>query len=82
MPALAVTLHVVNRNSERPYPRWSVLFLALTGPPFLWINMPATLQLTLPFLLPGVWLLVQGVYALFEYLRANPYPRTAEGVQA
>jgi hypothetical protein len=82
MPALAVTLHVVNRNSERPYPRWSVLFLALTGPPFLWINMPATLQLTLPFLLAGAWLVAQGAYRLFDYLRTNPYPRTTEGVKA
>jgi hypothetical protein len=85
MPTLAVTLYVANRIyriSDHPYPWWSVLFLALTGAPFLWINVPATLQLTLPFLLVGVWLLAQGVYALFEYLRANPYPRTAEGVRA
>jgi hypothetical protein len=38
--------------------------------------------LTLPFLLAGAWLVAQGAYRLFDYLRTNPYPRTAEGVKA
>ena len=45
---------------------------------------PATTSLSLlvPFLLAGAWLVAQGAYRLFDYLRTNPYPRTAEGVKA
>jgi hypothetical protein len=82
MPALAVTLYVVNRSSERPYSWWSALILALTGLPFLWVDVPAALQGRLPFLLAGGWLVAQGVCTLVNYLRMNPYPQTAEGVKA
>jgi hypothetical protein len=85
MPALAVTLYVANRiyrTSDRPYPWWSVLILALTGPAFLWVNVPTRLRWTPLFLVTGAWLLAQGVYALVHYMRANPYPQTAEGVKA
>jgi hypothetical protein len=82
MPALAVTLYVANRRSERPCPWWSALILALSGPVFLRVNIPVPLQLTLPFLLAGAWILAQGVYTLVHYLHTNPYPQTAEGVKA
>ena len=82
MPALAVTLYVVNRNSERPYSWWWALILALTGLPFLWVNVPAALPGGLPFLLAGGWLVGQGVYTLVNYLRMNPYPVAAEGAHA
>jgi hypothetical protein len=82
MPALAVVLYVANRGSERPIAWWSALILGLSGPLFLWLSVPASLQLTLPFLLAGAWLVAQGAYRLFDYLRTNPYPRTAEGVKA
>jgi hypothetical protein len=82
MPALAVTLYVVNRSSERPYPWWSAIILALTGPVFLRVDVPPTLQRSLPFLLAGGWLLALGVYTLVDYLRMNPYPRTVEGAKA
>jgi hypothetical protein len=82
MPALAVTLFAVNRRSERPYPWWSALILALTGLVFLWVDVAAPLQRPLPFLLAGGWLLAQGVCRLVSYLRMNPYPHTAEGVRA
>jgi hypothetical protein len=82
MPALAITLYLANRTSERQYPWWSLLMLALTGPVCFWVNVPAPLQLPLPFLLAGQWLLGQGAYTLVDYLRANPYPRMAEGVKA
>jgi uncharacterized membrane protein HdeD (DUF308 family) len=82
MPALAVTLYAVNRRSERPYPWWSALILALTGLVFVWVDAPAPLQRPLPFLLAGAWLVAQGACRLGHYLRMNPYPRTAEGVRA
>ena len=82
MPALAATLYLVNRRSERPYRWWSAFILALTGPVFLWVDVPAPLQRALPFLLSGGWLLAQGVCRLVNYLRTNPYPGTAEGVRA
>jgi hypothetical protein len=82
MPALAVTLYVVNRNSELPYSWWWALILALTGLPFLWVNVPAALLGGLPFLLAGGWLVGQGAYRLVNYLRMNPYPVAAEGVKA
>jgi hypothetical protein len=82
MPALAATLYAMNRNSERPYRWWSALILALTGPVFLWVEPPFLLQPLLPLLLAGVWLMAQGWCALAGYMRANPYPRTPEGVRA
>ncbi len=82
MPALAVTLYVVNRGSERPYPWWSALILAATGPAFLWVDVPQGLQRSLPFLLAGGWLVGLGAYTLVNYLRMNPYPVAAEGVKA
>jgi hypothetical protein len=82
MPALALTLYLVNRSSERPYSwRWA-LILALTGLAFLWIDLPEALLAWTPFLLAGVWLLALGSYTLVGYLRMNPYPPTAEGVKA
>jgi len=74
--------YAVNRRSERPYPWWSALILALTGLVFLWVDVAAPLQRPLPFLLAGGWLLAQGVCRLVSYLRMNPYPHTAEGVRA
>jgi hypothetical protein len=82
MPALAVTLYAVNRRSEHPYRWWSALILALAGLVFLWVDVPAPLQRPLPLLLAGGWLLAQGARTLVHYLRANPYPRIAEGVRA
>jgi len=82
MPALAVMLYVANRNSERPFPWWSALILALSGSPFLWIAVPAPFQLTLPLLLAGAWLFAQGAYTLAGYLRANPLPHASEGAKA
>jgi hypothetical protein len=82
MPALAVTLYAVNRRSEHPYRWWSALILALAGPVFLWVDVPVPLQRPLPLLLAGGWLLAQGGCTLVHYLRANPYPRIAEGVRA
>ena len=82
MPALAVTLYAVNRRSERPYPWWSALILALTGLVFVWVDAPVSLQRPLPFLLAGAWLVTQGLCRLVSYLRMHPYPRTAEGVRA
>ena len=82
MPALAVTLFAVNRRSERPYPWWSALILALTGLVFVWVDAPVSLQRPLPFLLAGAWLVTQGLCRLVSYLRMNPYPHTAEGVRA
>jgi hypothetical protein len=78
MPALAVTLYVVNRRSERPYRWWSALILALTGLVFLWVDVPAPLQRSLPSLLAGGWLVGQGVYTLVDYLRMNPSPGPKE----
>ena len=72
----------IYRRSERPYRWWSAFILALTGPVFLWVDVPAPLQRALPFLLSGGWLLAQGVCRLVNYLRMNPYPQTAEGVRA
>jgi hypothetical protein len=82
MPALAVTLYVVNRNSERPYSWWWALILALTGLVSLWVDVPAALLGWLPFLLAGGWLVALGAYTLVNYLRMNPYPRTPDGVKA
>jgi hypothetical protein len=82
MPALAVTLYVVNRRSERPYSWWSALVLALMGLVFLWVDVPAAFQGWLPFVLAGAWLVPQGVYTLVRYLRMNPYRATAEEVKA
>ncbi len=82
MAALAVTLYLVNRRSEHPYRWWSALILGLTGLVFVWVDVPAPLQRPLPLLLAGGWLLAQGACTLVNYLRANPYPRTAEGVRA
>ena len=81
-PALAITLFAVNRRSEHPYRWWSALILGLTGLVFVWVDVPAPLQRPLPLLLAGGWLLAQGACTLVHYLRANPYPRTAEGVRA
>jgi hypothetical protein len=80
--ALALTLYIVNRRSERPYRWWSALFLALTGLVFLWVDVPETLQRPLPFLLAGAWLAGQGAYTLVRYRRTNPFPATAEGAHA
>jgi len=82
MPALEVTLYALNRRSERPFRWWSALILALTGPALLWLDVAPRLQPTLPLLLAGVWLVAQGACTLVGYLRANPYPRTQEGVSA
>jgi hypothetical protein len=82
MAALAVTLYLVNRRSEHPYRWWSALILGLTGLVFVWVDVPAPLQRPLPLLLAGAWLAAQGACTLVHYLRANPYPRTAEGVRA
>ena len=82
MPALAVTLYLVNRRSEHPYRWWSALILALAGLVFVWVDVPAPLQRPLPLLLAGGWLLAQGGCTLVHYLRVNPYPRAAEGVRA
>jgi hypothetical protein len=82
MAALAVALYAVNRRSEHPYRWWSALILGLTGLVFVWVDVPAPLQRPLPLLLAGGWLLAQGACTLVHYLRANPYPRTAEGVRA
>jgi hypothetical protein len=81
-PALAVTLYAVNRSTDHPYRWWSALILALAGLMFVWVHVPAALQWPLPFLLMGAWLVAQGTYTLVRYLRANPYPRMAEGVKA
>ena len=51
MPALAAGLYIGNRNSERPYRWWSVLILALTGPAFLWADVPQRFQPLLQLLL-------------------------------
>jgi hypothetical protein len=80
--ALAVTLYIVNRRSERPYRWWSALILALTGLVFLWVDVPETFQRSLPFLLAGAWLMAQGAYTLVRYRRTNPFPATAEGAHA
>jgi hypothetical protein len=82
MPALAVALYVVNRRSEHPYRWWSTLILGLTGLVFLLVDVPVPLQRPLPLLLAGCWLLAQGACTLVHYLRANPFPRAAEGVRA
>jgi len=82
IPALAVALYVVSRRSERPYRWWSALILALAGLVFLWVDVPAPFQRPLPLLLAGGWLLAQGACTMVHYLRANPYPRTEEGVRA
>jgi hypothetical protein len=79
MPALAVALYVLNRSLEHPYPWWSALILALTGPVILWVGVPALLQPPVPVLLVGAWLAAQGVQTLVKYLRTNPYPHTPEG---
>ena len=81
-PAVAVTLYVVNRESERPYKWWSALILAVAGLVFVWVRVPGPLQWPLPFLLTAGWLAAQGGYRLVRYLRTNPYPRMAEGVKA
>jgi hypothetical protein len=82
MVALAITLYSANRNSERPFRWWSTLILALTGLVFLWGGLPRHIQPMLSMLLAGAWLLAHGVCTLLGYLRANPYPRAAEGVRA
>ena len=82
MPALAIALYALNRKSERPYRWWSALILALTGLVFLWVDVSEPLQRPLPLLLAGGWLVAEGVCTLVNYLRMNPYPRTAEGVRA
>jgi hypothetical protein len=82
MPALAVTLYALNRNSERPFRWWSALILALTGPALLWLDVPTLLQPPLPVLLAGGWLVTNGACTLVHYLRANPHPRAPEGVRA
>ena len=81
-PALAVALYAWNRNSEHPYRWWSTLILALTGPTLLLTEAPLPVQPLLMPLLAGVWLVAQGACTLVGYLRANPYPRTQEGVSA
>jgi uncharacterized membrane protein HdeD (DUF308 family) len=43
---------------------------------------PLAVQPLLMPLLAGVWLVAQGACTLVGYLRANPYPRTQEGVSA
>jgi hypothetical protein len=80
--ALALTLYIANRKSERPFPWWSALFLALAGLVFLWVDVPETFQPSLPFLLAGAWLMAQGGYTLVRYRRANPFPAAAEGAHA
>jgi hypothetical protein len=81
-PALAVTLYVANRGSERAYRWWSALILALAGMAFLWVDVPPPLQGPLPFLLAGAWLVAQGGYTLVRYRRTNPFPVAAEGAHA
>jgi hypothetical protein len=81
MVALAVALYAANRDSERPFRWWSTLILALTGLVFLWWDVPRLLQPMLSMVLAGAWLAAQGVYTLANYLRANPSPRTPEGVR-
>jgi hypothetical protein len=80
--ALAATLYVLNRNSERPYPWGWALVLALLGLAPLLTEVPGTLQPMLLYLLVGLWLVAQGAWTLVNYLRTNPYPTTAQGVQA
>jgi hypothetical protein len=82
MLPLAVALYAWNRRSERPYPWWSTLILALTGPALLWLDLSPLLQPLVMPLLAGVWLVVQGACMLAGYLRANPIPRAPEGVRA
>jgi hypothetical protein len=82
MPALAVTLYIANRRSERPYSRRSALILALTGLVFIWVEVAAPLQRSLPWLLAGGWLVGQGVYTLVDFLRENPRPGAAGGAAA
>ena len=82
MLPLAVALYAWNRRSERPYRWWSTLILALSGPALLWLDLSPLLQPLLMPLLAGLWLVAQGACTLAGYLRANPYPRAPEGVQA
>jgi hypothetical protein len=80
--ALAAALYALNRRSEHPYRWWSALILAFAGLAFFWVDVPGPLRHSLPLLLAGVWLSVQGGYTLVHYLRTNPLPRTAESVKA
>jgi hypothetical protein len=82
MPVLALMLYGMNRKSERPYRWWSALILALTALVFLWVDVPPIPRGLLPIPLAGAWLVAQGVWTLVNYLRANPSPRTPEGVRA
>jgi hypothetical protein len=82
MPVLAAALYAANRKSENPFRWWSALLLALTGPAMAWLDIPPRLQPPALPLLAGAWLMAQGALTLLRYLRANPYPRGAEGVRA
>jgi hypothetical protein len=82
MPALAITMYIASRKSERPYRWWSAIILAVTGPLSLLANVSVDLRRTLPLLLAGVWLAVEGAFTLVHYLRANPHLPAAQGVQA
>ncbi len=80
MPVLAIFLYALNRRSEHSYPWWAALILALTGPLFLWIDVPEHLREPLPLLLAGAWLTALGMRQLMCYLSANSMRQTAERV--
>ncbi|MGB7759484.1 MAG: hypothetical protein WBL61_06630 [Bryobacteraceae bacterium] len=82
MLPLAIALYGWNRRTERPYQWWSALILALTGPMLMSLDLGPLLEPLLLPLLAGAWLVTNGAFTLVRYLRANPYPRAAEGVRA
>jgi hypothetical protein len=51
------------------------------GLPLLWVDVPGFVQAWSPMLLGGAWLAAIGSSTLIQYLRANPYPRVAEGAR-
>jgi hypothetical protein len=82
LSAVALAVYALNRNGERPYQWWSVLFLPLAGLLSMSLGLPVRMEQRLGLVIEGVWLSSQGMATLFCYLRKNPRPLAKEGIHA
>jgi hypothetical protein len=82
MSAVAFALYVLNRHEERQYRWWSTLFLPAAAFLSVGLDLPGELQRGLVYVIGGVWLLAQGAWTLYRYLRTNPRPTVVGGLHA
>ncbi len=82
MSAVAFAVYVLNRDGERRYRWWSTLFLPAAAFLSVGLDLPGELQRGLVYVIGGVWLLAQGAWTLYRYVRTNPRLTAVRGLQA